>query len=239
MKELQIQLGVEDIKNAIDRSLKSKIKKSEIVAPNVINIVPVSKTNLMFDLKTLRVKLADVIIGGIPTIARALISKENAERHIIYAEGLGLRRVLGTAGVDYRRSYSNHITEVEECLGVEAARQSIINQITETMREHGVNVNPRHINLLSEVMTCKGRIVGFTRNDVDKSKDSTIMLASFEKTTDFLFDAATQGKHDRMRGVSEKIIMGQPITIGTGMFDLRHDVKKPLIYGKPDKRKKL
>lgn len=70
------------------------------------------------------------------------------------------------------------------------------------MRDHGVNVNPRHISLLAEVMTCKGKIIGFTRNGVDKMKDSTMMLASFEKTTDFLFDAATQGKHDRMRGVS-------------------------------------
>ncbi len=100
------------------------------------------------------------------------------------------------------------------------------------MRDHGVNVNPRHINLLSEVMTCKGRIIGFTRNGVDKMKDSTMMLASFEKTTDFLFDAATQGKHDRMRGVSERIIMGQPITIGTGMFDLKQDSYKAVVYGK-------
>ncbi len=99
------------------------------------------------------------------------------------------------------------------------------------MRDHGVNVNPRHINLLSEVMTCKGRIIGFTRNGVDKMKDSTMMLASFEKTTDFLFDAATQGKHDRMRGVSERIIMGQPITIGTGMFDLKQDSYKAVVYG--------
>ena len=98
------------------------------------------------------------------------------------------------------------------------------------MKEHGVNVNPRHINLLAEVMSCKGKIIGFTRNGVDKMKDSTIMLASFEKTTDFLFDAATQGKHDRMRGVSEKIIMGQPITVGTGMFDIKQDVKRTKIY---------
>lgn len=98
------------------------------------------------------------------------------------------------------------------------------------MKEHGVNVNARHINLLAEVMSCKGRIIGFTRNGVDKMKDSTIMLASFEKTTDFLFDAATQGKHDRMRGVSEKIIMGQPITVGTGMFDIKQDIKKTKIY---------
>lgn len=81
-------------------------------------------------------------------------------------------------------------------------------------------------------MTCKGRIIGFTRNDVDKSKDSTITLASFEKTTDFLFDAVTQSKHYRMRGVSEKIIMGQPITVGTGMFDIQQEVKKKVVYGK-------
>lgn len=81
-------------------------------------------------------------------------------------------------------------------------------------------------------MCCKGKIIGFTRNGVDKIKDSTIMLASFEKTTDFLFDAATQGKHDRMRGVSEKIIMGQPITVGTGIFNIRQEIKKQMVYGK-------
>lgn len=70
------------------------------------------------------------------------------------------------------------------------------------MQGHGINVNPRHINLLAEFMTYKGKIIGFTRNGVDKMKDSTLMLASFEKTSDFLFDAAVQGKHDRLRGVS-------------------------------------
>lgn len=118
MRELQIELGAEEIKNSIDRSLKSKIKRSEIVAPNTINIIPISKSNLMFELKTLRMKLCNVVIGGITTINRALIGKESAERHVIYAEGLGLKKVLGTAGVDARRSYSNHISEIEECLGV-------------------------------------------------------------------------------------------------------------------------
>ena len=94
------------------------------------------------------------------------------------------------------------------------------------MNNHGVNVNSRHVALLAEVMTCKGKIIGFTRNGVDKMKDSTLMLASFEKTTDFLFDAATQGKHDRMKGVSEKIIIGQPIPVGTGMFDIKQIIPK-------------
>jgi hypothetical protein len=85
MQDLQIQLGIQEIKNSIDHSLKSKIKKSEIVGPNTINVIPVSKTNLIFELKTLRVKLCNVVIGGITTINRALISKENQDRHVIYA----------------------------------------------------------------------------------------------------------------------------------------------------------
>ena len=92
--------------------------------------------------------------------------------------------------------------EVETVLGIEAARKSIIKQVGETMKEHGVNVDLRHLFLLAEVMCCKGRIIGFTRYGVDKMKDSTLMLASFEKTTDFLFVAASQAKHDRLKGVS-------------------------------------
>lgn len=130
MERFQIKLSAEDIKKSIDSSLKSKIKKSEVTGPSTINIIPVSKTNLMFELKSLRRKLSHVVIGGITSITRALISKENEERHIIYAEGLGLKKVLNTPGVDVRKSYSNHITEIEECLGIEAAKQSIINQIT-------------------------------------------------------------------------------------------------------------
>lgn len=64
----------------------------------------------MFELKSLRRKLSNVVIGGITTINRALISKENEERHIIYAEGLGLKKVLTTEGVDPYKSFSNHIT---------------------------------------------------------------------------------------------------------------------------------
>jgi DNA-directed RNA polymerase III subunit RPC1 len=46
------------------------------------------------------------------------------------------------------------------------------------------------------------------------------MLASFEKTTDHLFEASFFGKHDKIQGVSECIIMGVPMQIGTGMFKL-------------------
>ena len=48
------------------------------------------------------------------------------------------------------------------------------------------------------------------------------MLASFEKTGDHLFDAAVHARIDEIVGVSECIIMGIPVPIGTGLFKIVH-----------------
>jgi DNA-directed RNA polymerase III subunit RPC1 len=77
--------------------------------------------------------------------------------------------------------------------------------------------------LLGDIMTYKGEVLGITRFGVAKMKDSVLMLASFEKTTDHLFDAAMYGKKDSVDGVSECIIMGTPMPIGTGLFKLLAD----------------
>ena len=76
--------------------------------------------------------------------------------------------------------------------------------------------------LLADVMTYKGEVLGITRFGMAKMKDSVLMLASFEKTTDHLFDAALRGRVDTIDGVSECIIMGIPMPVGTGMFRLKH-----------------
>jgi DNA-directed RNA polymerase III subunit RPC1 len=115
--------------------------------------------------------------------------------------------------------------EVEQVLGIEAARTTIINQIQYTMSKHGMTIDRRHVMLLADTMTFKGEVLGITRFGVAKMKDSVLMLASFEKTTDHLFDAALYGKKDEINGVSECIIMGIPMPIGTGQFDLLYDVE--------------
>ena len=49
-------------------------------------------------------------------------------------------------------------------------------------------------------------------------KESVLMLASFEKTSDHLFDAAYFGQKDAIKGVSESIILGIPMNVGTGIM---------------------
>ena len=108
---------------------------------------------------------------------------------------------------------------MQQVLGIEAARNAIYREIDYTMASHGMSIDPRHVMLLADVMTYKGEVLGITRFGVAKMKDSVLMLASFEKTTDHLFDAALYGKSDSIAGVSESIIMGNPAqTVGTGMY---------------------
>lgn len=138
-------------------------------------------------------------------------------------------------------AFPRKIMETGAVLGIEAARATIVKQIDHTMKSHGLGVDPRHTGLLGDVMTYKGEVLGITRFGVSKMKDSVLMLASFEKTTDHLvglraldplfaclltslstalaqFDASLYAKKDAIQGVSESIIMGQPAEqLGTSM----------------------
>jgi len=101
-------------------------------------------------------------------------------------------------------------------LGIEAARATIYNEIQHTMKSHGMSIDPRHVMLLGDVMTYKGDVLGITRFGLAKMRDSVLQLASFEKTPDHLFAAAVGMKRDKIEGVSECIIMGQSMSVGTG-----------------------
>lgn len=100
-----------------------------------------------------------------------------------------------SSGVNGIKTRTNHVMETCEVLGIEAARQTIYNEIQHTMTSHGMSIDPRHVMLLGDVMTYKGEVLGITRFGVQKMKDSVLMLASFEKTTDHLvrsdFDQTT------------------------------------------------
>lgn len=181
-----------------------------------------------FVMQALKKVLPEIIVQGIPSVSRAVIScietkeasGESGSQYHLLVEGMGLAAVMGSAGIDGTHTLSNHIVEVERTLGVEAARTQITEEISYIMTSYGISVDRRHLHLLSDVMSFKGEILGITRFGVSKMRESVLMLASFEKTTDHLFDAAMHGRHDAIVGVSECIIMGIPIPLGTGLFKL-------------------
>merc|ERR1719150_1491502 len=151
----------------------------------------------------------------------------------LFIEGDNLREVLATPGVKGSKTTSNNTLEVAATLGIEAARKTIMKEIQYTMESHGMSIDRRHITLLADLMTCRGEVLGITRHGLAKMKESVLMLASFEKTSDHLFDAAFYGQKEIINGVSECIIFGKPIKVGSGLMKLHF---KPNRYEKPKER---
>ncbi|KFM66109.1 DNA-directed RNA polymerase III subunit RPC1, partial [Stegodyphus mimosarum] len=148
---------------------------------------------------------------------------------------------MATRGVRGTSTTSNHTMEVEKYLGIEAAKSTIISETQITMKHHSIEIDRRHLTLLADLMTFKGEVHGITRYGLAKMKESALMLASFEKTADHLFDAAYYGQEDAITGVSESIILGIPMSLGTGFFKLLHKSstvplppRKPLLFDNPE-----
>lgn len=178
-----------------------------------------SQQNVTFAMQQMRRALPQIVVAGIPSVGRAVINDlGSVQGYNLLVEGYGLREVMTTEGIIGTNTTSNHIAEIEQVLGIEAARSTISHEITYTMSKHGMTIDPRHVALLADVMTYRGQVLGITRFGIAKMKDSVLMLASFEKTTDHLFDAARYAKQDDIDGVSECIIMGSPMPVGTGLF---------------------
>ena len=183
--------------------------------------------NPFFKLQSLRAALPQVIIKGIGSVERAVINQEDGKYNLL-VEGTNMCEVMGTEGVCGEQTTTNHVMEAEKTLGIEAARSTIISQVEFTMNSHGMSIDRRHSMLLADVMTYKGEVLGITRFGIAKMKESVLMLASFEKTTDHLYDAALHGRVDKIDGVSESIIMGMPAPVGSGTFKLvMHDEHGP------------
>jgi DNA-directed RNA polymerase III subunit RPC1 len=216
-------------RNATIRALKDsdvQLKKGSNSKLRII--VPSMKTGkedtpTYYAMQMLKSALPEVIVQGIASVGRAVINEQEKNGQPSYnllMEGYGLLEVMGCPGIDGLHTTTNHVLEVEEVLGVEAARTQISSEIENIMSAYGIGIDPRHLLLLSDVMTFKGEVLGITRFGVSKMRESVLMLASFEKTTDHLFDAAVHGRTDAIVGVSECIIMGKDVPVGTGLPSL-------------------
>jgi DNA-directed RNA polymerase subunit A" len=173
----------------------------------------------LMKLRKFMMKVKTTQLKGIRTINKALIRKEGDE-YVIYTEGSKFKKVLTIKGVDATRTTTNDIREIYEVLGVEAARNAIVDEIRKTLEEQGLEVEVRHLMLLADVMTADGELKSIGRHGISGQKSSILGRASFEVTTKHLLDAAKQGLVDRLDGVTENVIVGQPIPLGTGIIEL-------------------
>ena len=241
IQRLGLEVRAEDIKQAITKIRGLKLDSSciEIRSSSKIRIYlssgldskSRSRTTTKRELEEDYIKMQhllriipNIVIRGYPDASRAIIRKDeklNAagyEEISLLVEGYGLRACMNTEGINGRRTRTNSVKEVQAVLGIEAARTTIINEIKIVMGS--MDIDPRHMQLLADVMTYKGDVLGITRFGLAKMGKSVFHQASFEKTPDHLFEAAFHHARDRIEGVSECIIMGQTMGVGTGAMNV-------------------
>jgi DNA-directed RNA polymerase subunit A" len=192
----------------IDTKIENENIKVSLEDPSYKKLLDVNET-----LKELKVK-------GIDGIKRIIIRNEPNEGYVIYSEGSNLEKVLEVEGVDPYRTTTNDIQAVGRVLGIEAARNMIIQEAYNTLLEQGLNVDLRHIMIVADVMTADGTIRAIGRHGVSKEKESVLSRAAFEITVSHLLQASRRGETDKLGGVAENIIVGQPVNLGTGAVEL-------------------
>ncbi len=196
----------------------NKIKSEKIEWDN--NKISLKFKNFsMRELRKTVGKIKEVYLRGIKNIKKVVMRKEG-EEYIIYTEGSNLKEVLKIDGVDIAKSKTNDILEISKVLGIEAARNAIINEALDTLDEQGLRVDVRHIMLISDMMAVDGTVKAIGRHGVSGEKASVLARAAFEITVDHLLKAGVRGEVEELMGIVENVIVGRPVMLGTGMVEL-------------------
>ncbi|MDW0119454.1 MAG: DNA-directed RNA polymerase subunit A', partial [Nitrososphaeraceae archaeon] len=214
--------SIEDIMEV----LKGPKKKYEVTLQEAKKIIKISIAGEpdAQTLLTMKNKLLNARVKGVQDIERVTIVKQD-EEWVIQTAGSNLSKIIAIVGIDTSRIITNNVYEVWQTLGIEAARNALIKEVTNTLEEQGLEVDMRHIMLVADLMTSKGHLQQIGRHGIAGTKTSVLARAAFEITVPTIAKASLEGQIESLKGVTENVIVGATVPIGTGMVELYMSVK--------------
>tara|TARA_Y100000996_G_scaffold273422_1_gene215285 strand:- start:1 stop:1104 length:1104 start_codon:yes stop_codon:yes gene_type:complete len=209
-------------------------KKKSFTAVN-----PLDQSDEIYLLKGFQDNLLDnLVLRGVRGISKVIPRKitdslievdgnyEKKETWVLDTVGTNLLDILGLDYIDSKRSYTNDIQEIYRVLGIEAARQSIFNEIEEVLAFDSAYINYHHLSMLCDRMTCNDNMVSIFRHGINNDDIGPIAKASFEETPEMFLRAARHAELDPMRGISANVMCGQEGYFGTSAFQVLLDMEK-------------
>ncbi|ODV76905.1 putative DNA-directed RNA polymerase I 190 kda polypeptide largest subunit [Suhomyces tanzawaensis NRRL Y-17324] len=162
-----------------------------------------------------------VVVREIPHIGRCVHPQPGADgKRILTTEGVNFRAMWDQEDfIDVNNITSNDVASVLKTYGVEAARNTIVNEIYRVFDTYGISVSSRHLELLADMMTREGTYLAFNRQGIDSST-SAFMKMSYETTCQFLTKAVLDGDREELESPSARIVLGKLSNVGTGSFDV-------------------
>ncbi len=221
---IELDLESENYRESIKKIVDKYLKGCEISFRGTKVYVKPKKDDLK-NLRKIRNKLLKFHIAGVKGIDDVVIVKEG-DFWVIQTTGTNLKKILLMNEVDLFRTRTNDVHQVYEILGIEAARNVVLNESRETLDEQGLDVDLRHLMLLADTVTFDGEVKAIGRYGVSGKKSSVLAKANFEETKRHLINASFYGETDTLEGVIENIMIGHIAPIGTGMIELAIDTEK-------------
>ena len=224
-----VHVGAQKIADRLqEKGFEVKSKDSKIILS-----VPDADFRTMYKLKE---KLRKTIVSGIKNVSHVVIAKRGKD-FVVRTAGSNLQEMLEMKGVNKNKVFTNNLHEIAKVLGIEAARQSIVNEVEKVLEGQGLDINERHLDLIADAMTATGVVRGVTRMGIISHKSSIFARAAFETPDKQFVNATIQGKKDELASIIENIMLNQPVPIGTGLPGLLVKVTGPLVDKKLEKKK--
>ncbi|MCX8166662.1 MAG: DNA-directed RNA polymerase subunit A'' [Candidatus Micrarchaeota archaeon] len=177
------------------------------------------------DVRKITLSLKGMMLKGIKNIEKAFVVKDKNDEFFIRTNGSNLKELFMHPKVDKSRLYTNSINEIYSFFGIEAARNAIVREIKQVMDMQNLTVDIRHIMLLADAMTSDGVVKSVGRHGLSGEKAGVLARAAFEETVKHLVESSVYGESDRLVGVTENIIVGQTMPVGTGTVLLKHKTR--------------
>ena len=225
-----VHVGVQRIVDRlVEKGFEAKNKDGKIV---------IHTSDLGFkEMYKTKEKLRKTIISGFKNISQVIVAHRGSD-FVVLTAGSNLKEVINLKGVNRDKVFTNNLHEIADVLGIESAREAIVNEIGKVLDTQGLNIDERHIDLISDAMTSSGVVKGVTRMGIISNKSSIFARAAFETPDKQFVNATIQGKKDVLASVIENIMLNQPVPVGTGLPGLLVKVTGPLIDRKITKVKK-
>ncbi len=170
-------------------------------------------------------RIKGILVRGVRGLHRAVVIK-GEDGYFIRAAGFNIEGILANEAVDPTKIYTNNIKEIERVFGIEAARNAIVKEIQDVMDMQKLYVDIRHIMLIADAMTFGGQIKPIGRHGLSGEKIGVLGRAAFEETIKHLVNASAAAIEEHLIGVTENIIIGQTVPVGTGRIRLLMKEKK-------------
>ena len=198
---------------------------------------PLDQSDKIYLLKAFQDQLLNnIVLRGLKNISKVTLRKlmdtlhkedgayVKKETWVLDTKGTNLMDVLALDYIDVSRTISDDIQEIHSVLGIEAAREALLSEMTGVFENDGTYINYHHLSLLCDRMTASSNMVSIFRHGINNDNIGPIAKASFEETPEMFLKAARHAELDQMRGISANVMCGQEGYYGTSSFQVMLDL---------------